>query len=114
MVKYQREKTLGYFNLMNVLDATDGAIYTFHDIDLLLIAPPDWSDEFGKKAVEELEKMSKIADPPGFNTVEGDPKSYTKCCINNKKDPSKSIDQYLNGYARVITYKWDTSSLRER
>ena len=72
-IKYGREDILGYFKISNVLDKPGDAIYSFFDIDILLTAHPDWTDDIKKKAVEELGKLSKISDPNGFDTVDGDP-----------------------------------------
>ena len=80
-IRYGREETLGYFKISNVLEKTGESIYTFFDIKLLLIAAPDWTDDFKKKAVEELGKLEGIKDDSEFDTVAGDPSKYSKCCI---------------------------------
>lgn len=58
IIKYQNKQTLGYFSIKNMLDKPAGEIFTFYDIDLLLLPSPDWSDAESEKAVEVLQKMS--------------------------------------------------------
>ena len=89
-----------------MLSKPAGGIFTFYDIDLLLMQAPDWTDAQAEKAKEELGKLASVQDPETLDTVEGDPSKATKCCITNSKDPSKSYDQYMYGYARVVTFTW--------
>ena len=57
LVKYGREKIIGYYSLRNVLDIPVGKLFKFYDIDILLVAAPDWSDSFARKAGQEIEKL---------------------------------------------------------
>ena len=57
LVKYGREKIIGYYSLRNVLDIPEGKLFKFYDIDILLVAAPDWSDSFARKAGQEIEKL---------------------------------------------------------
>lgn len=57
----------------------------FFDIDILLVAPDDWSENQKKEAVQAL------------HAAQSDPDSV-KCCMVNKVLP------YMYGFARIIYY----------
>ena len=50
-----------------------------------------------------LSKLEKMKEPDNYNTMDGDPTSLEKCCVRQGDAP---INEYLNGYVRIISFKW--------
>lgn len=92
LVKGGNQTVIGFFQLNKVRRSLTFNT-SFFDIDILLVAPNDWSEEKKNESYKVMRQLQKD-------------KKNIKCCMAND---GYDIEQYLYGYVRLWYYDGDDS-----